>query len=192
MEIVEHIVIFFAILIHSIGLFILCAHRRKYPDKIQHAFLFNLSLLELLESLAYFFSDTVFIRIGNQLNESILIFDYIGLTCVFYAVMTSLTMNRFFEIYLNIKYPLYWNLKKTQFLMVTVWGFSFIMGITFVATHKKSDKVWETSINIHFVGDIFLITIIAITYVYIFIKLKQGKRTILANARENPRQKKRK
>ena len=92
---------------------------------------------------------------------------------IMYEAMIFMTLDRFFSIFLNIKYPLYWKHGHTVKLVIvlTLVNSALCLTIWLTRVRKRYIELW-----FYLPFDIlFLITAI-FTYTYIFVKMKQNQR----------------
>ena len=130
------------LLAHSIGLFLLSKVPKGVVNETQRIFIFNLSLAELLIAIFGFVKDitTLFdYKIINYVHHISCILVLSWISIVYYQVMFYLTMDRFFQVYLNLKYPIYWTEHRTKKLILFIWFFaiSFYVTITYLYFMKN-------------------------------------------------------
>ena len=130
------------LLAHSIGLFLLSKVPEGVVNETQRIFIFNLSLAELLIAVFGFIKDitTLFdYEIINYVHHISCILLLSWISIVYYQVMFYLTMDRFFQVYLNLKYPVYWTKHRTKKLILFIWFFatSFYVTITYLYFMKN-------------------------------------------------------
>jgi len=90
-----------------------------------------------------------------------------------YLVMISVTLGRFFQVYLNIRFPLFWNNSRTKKLLASIWCFNVILFVIFWRTGV--DKGLVDIVMFPFLDISFLITS-TVTYTYIYSKIRRNKR----------------
>lgn len=88
----------------------------------QKILLLNLSVTEILACFCSLvtkvFEDTYgYLSFQRKLSRTILRSFYV----MYLFVMISITVDRFWEVYLNLKYPLYWSKRKMKVLMAIEW-----------------------------------------------------------------------
>ena len=111
---------------------------------------------------------------GNSAIIAIYFHYTVGFVSLF-LTMTVLTIDRFFMVYLNIKYPLYWNNKKTVVLSLSIWFLVFFLGFIFVVT-----EINRIHLDIYMLPffDVLFIVVSTVTYIYIFDKIQTNRRSI--------------
>lgn len=173
----------FPFLFHVFGLFLLLQIKELEMNGSQRIFLIHLSLSELL--LAAFGlarditkgfkskMDTHVYHVANILQLS-------GISFVYYAVMILLTTDRFFELYLNIKYPLYWSSRQTKRVMLVTWLLAAMFTVTVIVVHYVYKFDYRKMFYTYFypiIETIFLI-VAGTTYTYVFRVYRKGNKKI--------------
>ena len=108
-----------AFIMHSCALYLFWKHRRKYTDKIQYILLFNLCFIEWLFPLITAWS--IVLPIPSSIKNRLVIFLISMITLGIYAISLYLVIHRFLQVFLNIRYEVYWNIKKTHILLIVTW-----------------------------------------------------------------------
>ena len=90
-----------------------------------------------------------------------------------YETMIFLTLDRFFSIFLNIKYPLFWTYSKTIKLVIGAWIFNLLMLVAFWL-NRVSLTVLNTYLYVIF-DILFLVTSIG-TYTYIIAMIRKKQK----------------
>ena len=95
------------------------------------------------------------------------------------VIVLHIILDRFAEIYLNVKYPLYMNEKRTKVIVISVWAVSAISAgtITILSVYHyvHDDQIKLIGATFLTILD-FLILITAIsTYTYFFLKVRSIK-----------------
>lgn len=132
------IVYVFPFLLHSIGLFLLTTKCAKI-GKNQKYLIINLCLSEIFLTLTssvrhlmlQLYGETSFIfQIVSTINLSS--------SFSYYMAMYLLTLDRFAEVYFNLKYPLYCTIRRLRYAMILLWsitGFWFIFLFVYMRKH---------------------------------------------------------
>ena len=92
-----------------------------------------------------------------------------------YMVMITLTMDRFFRVYLNIKFSLYWSDSQSTKLVAGLWAMQLTLLAVFYLIEVTADNL---NTYLFVVYDSIFLMIAIITYSYIFIKIKKNRRAI--------------
>ena len=113
------------VLLHGSGLFLM--HRVKVNLQNSKILMVNLALAEFL--LSFHLVVTYSVYLGGHWNEPLNYMD-IFMICMFYMnirlFVLLIIVDRFAEIYLNIRYPLYMDLKRMRFLATALWALNVI------------------------------------------------------------------
>ena len=68
---------------------------------------------------------------------------FAGISIVYYLDMIYLTIDKFLQILLNIKYHLYWNETKAKWLLAVTWLFAGLLVIILALLHHYDNHGWE-------------------------------------------------
>lgn len=184
--IVEYVLVFFntiSVVFHPVGIYLLTIiYKTGKKEKIATLYLINLSISEFLRNLlSIATSPIVYDAILPHTNATLSLIchelsSYLGLMSailveiIYYASMIFLTLNRLFEIQLNIRYHLFWSLRKAKWSLVVTW---FIAVITWVAISvidslHKIKEIKLLSLYAYIILDMIYVFIAIITYFVIF------------------------
>ncbi|XP_057308065.1 uncharacterized protein LOC130645954 [Hydractinia symbiolongicarpus] len=165
-----------AMLLHILGLYLL--QNSRYNNENQKLLLTHLSLSEVLlclsgalkHVLTYLNADTAAFYVFALKNT--------GFSTLYYFMMLALTVDRFCEFYLNIRYPIIWNSTKTKYIMGLIWSVSTAFCIVIVLyIPSNSNMVYLISSLYVYPGcEILCMVAIVFTYGYLFMKLRQSRR----------------
>ena len=173
-------------ILHTLGGYLLIYQYHNGSQDSQQLFLINLAISEGVANLLQFlinpisdmFSMSIKVAfVTNKVQYYIKTLRGYGFVTVYFLTMIYLTLDRLFDILLNIRYPLYWNEKNTRKLLTITWAMSISTAIT------VSIVDWVYEIGSHEILDIYIyptfdivFTIIAVlTYGFIFHKYKQTR-----------------
>ena len=188
-------------LLHSIGLLVLC--KAKWKLQNQKTLSLNLVLVEMM----YAYNMVV---IDIMLLSKVKISDWIGLDLFltfFISVLFTeirlavlhIIMDRFMEIHMSLKYPIYMPPRKMKTLIAFLWilGLVFGLAITICTSFEPSiptDLVERILSFRSLILDIFILVSSIVTYLYFYSAVKkirslghksrvqsQEKRTMFAN-----------
>ena len=121
---------FFSMVVHAVGLYILHSLRGSLDiNQTQRIFLFNLSLSEFMMMSCEPFKTILEWTNHMVPHHYVAIIQLGGFSLMYYLSMIYLTIDRFFQMYLNITYPLYWSERKTRCLMAAMWVISFVLTV---------------------------------------------------------------
>ena len=97
-------------------------------------------------------------------------------TFVYYFTMILLTFDRFWEIFLNLRYPVYFSPKKTQIAIATIWGFSICFTMLLCIMNTINPDVPNAILTyFYFIFGVLCIGVSAATYAYIAQKIYYNK-----------------
>ena len=168
-----------AFICHIIGLVVLW--RVKSPAVNQRIIIINLALTELLfcaNQLAYYAEKKIFsppsvssVKVNQTLRSIVHTANKL--------VMIHLTLDRFADIYLNLKYALHFSRERVIKILSAIWIVSIVYGVTlgiimevFTPTSTYPRVHYQVTIPVSIVLDI-IITLSAIgTYSYLFYKVR--------------------
>ena len=192
----------FISLLHITGLVLLSKEEKRNINGNQKYLIIALSITELAFVVSSAIHESIFYTVETRT-------DIIGLCASFYCIiviaiayyfiMFAITLDRFLEIRLNIKYHLYWNKNRTKNTLILVccilnvaWVvllciiFSYQQPALVLNIHQKSYQIFFTYLTP--VIDTMFVTFATIVYSYIFFKLyknRKAEQTIITQVRRN-------
>lgn len=170
------------LVLHSIGIVLLLT-KSSNVSRSQTILMINLSLSAICLSatsaahavLEYYYAHQ------NIMYQHFVICSMVS--CLpYYAVMYILTLDRLAEVYLNIRYPLYWSARKTKYCMIILWSITLCLLFSLFAYIRIErlnglTKVEDFSYAYGFpFGDLLFLAIAFVTYIYIIRKIRQKKK----------------
>lgn len=171
-------------MLHAVGLYCLVKVRRKEYSKssCQYVFLVNLSLLEFLYSIK------LFLRVVDNriISHALTVTDSFFFTW-YVLILIFLTLDRFLEVYLNIRYNLYCSTSKAKFILAFLFLTAFTMSATVAIVTKTNVKTVNT-INICLylsVEGVFILLAVVI-YGYILFKISKLRRASATRRSSDP------
>lgn len=162
-------------IIHLFGIYLLWNHNADITRN-QKVLLLNLSISELIVCSLTLSEAVATILKGYKISEVIHLL-YLSFIFSYILNMFALAIDRFAQVYLNIKYPLYWSKKKTIYLMAAIWISCVIVAfILLTYFFTESGQVVE---EIDYIFDTYIYTTVSVsflltatfTYAYIVRKL---------------------
>ena len=129
-----------ALSFHSLGIYLMTNVQTR--NRIQDIIIINLSITEIFMSICEC-SQNIILRF----NINPIVVDYfIVLECALFVlpsvwIMGLLALNRFLEIYLNIKYNLIVNRKRIRIPLIVFWVIGVLNALTLVYLRSKYDTV---------------------------------------------------
>ena len=170
------------VVVHMIGLYCLICLRRSAMNGSQRLFLLHLSLSELCLSLLEMMKRFIYITINSNDNivmEYIKIIQFSSAAMVYYFIMIYMTTDRFFAIYLNVKYKLYWSEHKARRLLISTWLVFFILAIVISLLYNYKSIDYNKLFYIYtwpITEAVFLIVAFG-TYGYVIHKVHKRNKT---------------
>lgn len=159
-------------MLHVVGFYFLYSVRHYRKNNNQYLYLLALSFSEILVS-AHMFIKRVVISITNDIIMS-------GIYTWFIVLMVLLTVDRFFEVYLNITYPLHWNSRKTKSAIGISMSCLFLVPISLILTIPSTDNKQQYVIFVYIypIENYVFTGIGVIVYGYIFKERQKAVRTL--------------
>ena len=158
--------------LHLISIYIIYKAKHTRLQSNQRLYLIHLSISEFLTCFV-----GIIKRVAKLYNEKHLAFQVhiaqAGIaTFVYYFVMIALTMDRFFEIYLNIRYPMLFTERLTHYVIGVIWFLSACFTVFLYVTQTTSSDINDTVLLYFYPSFGILCVVVAIlTYAYIIRKI---------------------
>eukprot|EP00111_Clytia_hemisphaerica_P016216 TCONS_00047961-protein len=156
--------------LHIFGFCLLLLTQFKDEEKTQRLYFMALSIAE--------FTITAFGVIKRLLHNKEQIYPidmiriFFGYTLM-YEVMTALTIDRFFKIFLNIKYPLYWKYSRTVKLGIAM----CLVNISICIGFWVSGIETSTLFAYYFIPfDVIFLSVAMGTYCYIYFMIQKNRK----------------
>ena len=168
-------------ILHTIGCYLLTHQYTNGLQNSQQLFLINLSVSEGFLNLLQFLTNNYSVTGTHpslvEVQHYVKTVRGYGFAVVYFTTMIYLTMDKLFDVLLNIRYLLYWNELRTRSLLLGTWCLSLMSAlgasITYYFTHfdvhEKLDLYVYPTLN-----TIFIVTAL-LTYGFIFRKYKQTR-----------------
>ena len=164
--------------LHGVGLFLLLKCKSDLPN--QRLLLINLAIVEMFTG--FFGALKLVLMITGYFSARVrLVERFIGTllyTRIRFAVL-HIIMDRFLEIYLNLRYPLHMNIAKMKILSVCLWVIGIIFAtINTILMYSKGMNMTRKFFEFTLVTFDIIIVVTAIsTYVFYFLKAKRVRRS---------------
>ena len=173
-------------ILHTLGGYLLIYQYRNGSQDSYQLFLINLSISEGVANLLQFLINPISDMFSMSINVALVINKvqyYIktlrgyGFVTVYFLTMIYLTLDKLFDILLNIRYPLYWNELYTRNLLTITWAMSISTAITVSIVHHYTGVDFHVILDMYIypIFDIVFIIIAVLTYGFIFHKYKQTR-----------------
>ena len=169
--------------LHTTGFYLLFHLYKEGNQEVQILSLINLSLIEGFVNITGFISLFFYIEtstIANEIYTYIRIIHATGLAFIYLMAITYITVDKWLEILLNIKYSLYVNERRVKYLLTATWliGLLFSTGLSVAVGVFKIDyeNIKAELIKFYYptFDFIFIIVLIACN-AYIFRQFKQTR-----------------
>lgn len=175
--VLEFIVIFF----HCLGIYLLRCLIRNDRGGVQTIYIMNLSASEILCSTLYMigYITNLIYATKKPGPEIFIFFNYLSILTetmvmfLYYSSMLFTVIDKFLEVFLNIKYPLYFNTRRASYIVAASWIIGVIFCVIVICIDKFTTYKYMnmTEIKFFFVGFDFLFIVVSIaSYTYIFGK----------------------
>ena len=171
--------------LHITGFYLLFCLYKEGNQEVQIIFLINLSLIEGFMNITGFISQITFFyietsTIANEIYTYIWIIDDTGINFIYFMTITFITIDKWLEILLNIKYFLYVNERKVKYLLTATWliGLLFSIGLSVAVGAFKIDyeNIEEKLVKFYYpTFDFIFIIVLIVCYAYIFRQFKQTR-----------------
>lgn len=172
--------------LHCIGIVLLLTKSSNVSGS-QTIFMINLSVSEISLSITGALAIGFYeLYGGGNFAYQLSTIGFLSSAFTYYPIMYILTLDRLAEVYLNLRYQLYWSAKKTKVSMILVWLISatmFLSFLVYIRTDQTNGCANLVDVAYEYVYPLanFLYIIIALlTYIYIVRKIRQ-KRKIQAS-----------
>ena len=161
------------VVLHTIGLFLLYKARGNLPN--QRLVTMNLAAAELLYCLWAIIKDTV-----NPKSLPVVVFFDIFLYINIRSVIWHIIVDRFLDIWLNLKYDIYITKKVLTIIFFMQWAIGVTISMTFVLLFEfkiilPSKGTRKLICFIYLSFDIFIIITAISTFTYIFMTVRSIK-----------------
>ena len=183
-NILDVILVFLAIVnlcLHSTGCYLLICLYQNGNQKLQQIYLINFSCCEIVMNCVQLVCCTLeMISTSPNTNELRKYLDIVNLAgngTVYYLSISYINLDRFFDILLNIRYPVYWSEQKSKYLISCTWFVGIFVAVIFSLLYKlKATDYYHVLFTYFFptLNSVFLI-IAVFAYSYIFHKYKQTR-----------------
>ena len=123
-------------LLHTLGLILLCKLRWELPN--QQILSLNLVVVELVHAYYVIIVDSILLSGIEYPDQFFLVFTFIGtlLSTEIRLAVLHIIMDRFLEIYLNVKYPIYMPEKRMKIIVASLWCLCAVLASVVVICMK--------------------------------------------------------
>jgi 7 transmembrane receptor (rhodopsin family). len=162
--------------LHLLSVYVLHLAKHTNLQESQRFYFINLSLSEFLICFLGIWKRISKIYGWSDEKTYIRFFQAGIATFVYYFVMIALTIDRFFEIFLNIRYHLFFTPSKTKLVSGIIWFTSVCFTVMLCVTNTiNPDVPNEILTYFYFVFGIVCVAVSLFTYSYILKKIYTNK-----------------
>ena len=188
------IVLLFGVIITLLHIAVLVLLRKEEKINIngnQKYLIIALSIWWLAFVASSVIHESIFYATGTRTNNIGLcasLYCVIVIAMAYYFIMFAITLDRFLELQLNIKYPLYWNKNRTKNTLILLCCMLNVAWVVLLCTvfsyqqpglmlniHEKIYRIYFTYLTPIF--DTVFVIFATIVYSYIFYKLHKNRKT---------------
>lgn len=170
--------LFLALLFHVLGFYLLRCLHHEGRDDVQQIYIMNLCLVEILSILCF-----LVISLGDLIDNTLTIIhefaSIILLTVcsfVIYMNMMYIVLDKAVEVYWNIKYPIFWDMKKAKYLVMATWCCGLCICIGIIIAFVRARFQYQISLVKYFrpTLDVAVVVTVVVCYSYIFHKYRRS------------------
>ena len=184
LEVYQAVIYGFPSVLHFAGFVLLYQANRVLPN--QRLITMNLAVTEMIYCMVQvIYHALIAADLLTDVVDIILEYTLVSYFCAIRFAILHIIIDRFLDIWLNIKYPIYINSRKILISIAIQWTFSSCFGLI----HRLIFKFKEIDITLYsdVPLDVLIIVIALLTTLYFFRKLKriQPNPTSGKNCRQN-------
>ena len=154
------------IFIDIVAMVLLITVKQNNVKRSQKILLIAMCLTELTYAVLNIFQQLCYFTNVRNVGKIFLIFNFVSIFFMYIFIMVLITMDRFLEIYLNIKYRLLWSPQKTKIVLVIALGISLFLLIPAFLFETK-DVIHFGTLFIYPTTEILFIIVTSVAYFYI-------------------------
>lgn len=159
-----HVLVIFT---HIVALKVLINKKQKRLKGNQKMLLITLSVAELTYAVVNIGKLLCFLHNLINLNDAFFTLNFVSTFWMYWVIMTLITVDRFLEIYLNIKYNILCSPKKTKTVLIIAIVISFLLLVPAFQV-KKETLISFGILFCYPILESFFIILASVTYLYIF------------------------
>ena len=162
-----------SVLLHTLGSYLLICVYQNGCQETQQIYIINLAVCEAFIGLLSLLYTAVPTDVGIYVGSFIIF----GFVTTIYLTMIYISIDRLLDVKLNIRYPLFWNEKKTKYLLIVTWLVNISISIVIIIIHGYAKMNISLSITmpIFITFDFFFTLLAFITYGYLFEKYRRTR-----------------
>ena len=159
-----------AVLIQTLALTLLISLKEGIVKRNQRLLLVTLCVTEFVYAVADIAKACcILLDIQNVITLAIFLFHGTALTFFLIFIMIMITVDRFLEIYLNIKYSIYWSVRKTNVVLIVALLMCCLLFIPLFIVHLRSATAFRKLVTYYIFPTLSLVFLIVFSFSYFYI-----------------------
>ena len=159
-----------AVLIQTLALTLLISLKEGIVKRNQRLLLVTLCVTEFVYAVADIAKACcILLDIQNVITLAIFLFHGTALTFFLIFIMIMITVDRFLEIYLNIKYSIYWSVRKTNVVLIVALLMCCLLFIPLFIVHLRSATAFRKLVFYYIFPTLSLVFLIVFSFSYFYI-----------------------
>ena len=159
-----------AVLIQTLALTLLISLKEGIVKRNQRLLLVTLCVTEFVYAVAGIAKACcILLDIQNVITLAIFLFHGAALTFFLIFIMIMITVDRFLEIYLNIKYSIYWSVRKTNVVLIVALLMCCLLFIPLFIVHLRSATAFRKLVTYYIFPTLSLVFLIVFSFSYFYI-----------------------
>ena len=163
---------------HIMALRVLINKKQKRLKGNQKMLLITLSVAELTYAVVNIGKLLCSLRNLINLNDVFFTLNFVSGFWMYWVIMTLITIDRFLEIYLNIKYNILCSSKKTKTVLIIAIVISFLLLVPAFQV-KKETLISFGILFCYPILEVFFIILASVTYLYIFKQVLRHRKSTM-------------
>ena len=166
------------LLLQCFGTYLMYKLYHNGHDSISLMYFINLSVLETLKNIVSILSFPIIdiLELKGQSESVVEIIQAFvgtigdGFNLIHYFFISYVSIDRFLEVWLSIKYPIYWNQKKAKYLLVITWILPISLFTCLFISEEvmQDDLLYPYTIYLYVTLDVIVVMIFVVTNGYIY------------------------
>ena len=159
-----------AVLIQTLALTLLISLKEGIVKRNQRLLLVTLCVTEFVYAVADIAKACcILLDIQNVITLAIFLFHGTALTFFLIFIMIMITVDRFLEIYLNIKYSIHWSVRKTNVVLIVAVLMCCLLFIPLFIVHLRSATAFRKLVTYYIFPTLSLVFLIVFSFSYFYI-----------------------
>lgn len=173
------VLLIIAVFLHVLGIYLLIAIRNR--RSIQDVIIMSFSITEIFMA-CFDVTENIMSRWCHKLDKNMNLVTITSCSLFVipnFLILIVLTLNRFFEVYLNIKYEIYFDKRKIRYMLMGCWGSGIAVGCVLIPLRILDHQIGYIIFKYMFPIIQGVVLLIAIpVYIYIYNRIKENHRSI--------------